>query len=148
MRVLGIVGSEGKKFTPKTEENARYLIRRLIQAYEPDLVVSGACHLGGIDIWAIEEAKALGIDTREFPPEKRSWEYYKKRNIQIAKASTKVVCITVAKLPRSYKGMRFPLCYHCQTTKHVKSGGCWTVKYAKASGKEGKVFTLPQLEDE
>lgn len=129
--VLGIVGSEEAKFTVKTEAEARRQIIRLFQLYKPRLVVSGACHLGGIDIWAIQEARNFKIPTEQYPPDKLSWQYYKKRNIQIAKASTIVVCITVAKLPPDYKGMRFPFCYHCGTSSHVKSGGCWTTKYAR-----------------
>lgn len=131
--IVGIVGSEGAKFTLETEEKARRVIRNII--IDKQMVVSGKCHLGGIDIWAVEEARKLGIETIEFPPEKHSWEYYKKRNLQIAENSHYVVCITVARLPETYRGMRFDFCYHCGTDKHVKSGGCWTVKAAIRMGK-------------
>lgn len=139
---VGIVGCEAAKFTPQTEKRARASIRELIR--NAKLVVSGACHLGGVDIWAIEEAKKLGIPTKEFAPEKKHWEGYKARNIQIAEASDKVYCITVRKLPKTYKGMRFPLCYHCGTTNHIKSGGCWTVKYAKKIGKRGMIIVVEE----
>lgn len=135
---LGIVGSEGKKFTRETEALARARIRALIAEAGATRVVSGACHLGGIDVWAIQEAKRLGLDTQEFPPRVQSWEYgYKPRNIQIADASDAVVCLTLRTLPESYNGMTFPLCYHCGTKDHVKSGGCWTTKYARRAGKRG-----------
>lgn len=129
IRVLGIVGSEAAKFTPETEEAARRKIRKALKG--KFTLVSGACHLGGIDIWAVEEAKALGLGVIEFKPVKLHWEGYKARNIEIAERSEKVLCITVKKLPPGFKGRRFPLCYHCKTTDHVKSGGCWTAWYAK-----------------
>lgn len=129
---IGIVGSEAAKFTADTEAKARKTIRELI-AYM-DKVISGGCHLGGIDIWAIEEAKAMNKETQEFVPVRRRWEGgYKERNLKIAMHSDTVVCITVEKLPDSYTGMRFEKCYHCPKDEmpHVKSGGCWTLKQAR-----------------
>ncbi len=139
---IGIVGSEAAKFTAATEAQARALIRSLL--HEDDIVVSGHCHLGGIDLWAVQEAIKLGLDTREFPPKSKDWAHgYKPRNIQIAEASDRVVCITLAELPPGYTGTRFPLCYHCGTRDHVKSGGCWTVKYAREKlGKTGEVLVI------
>lgn len=134
--VLAIVGSEAAKFTPAWERTARRRIRETFLRFSPIRVVSGDCHLGGIDKWAIEEARKNGISVREFPPLKRSWKYYRARNIQIAEAADIVLCITVRSYRNGYKGMRFPLCYHCKTTNHVKSGGCWTMWYAKRIGKE------------
>ena len=140
MRV-GIVGAEAAKFTPETQAAARALIRSRLSP--GDVVVSGKCHLGGIDIWAIEVAKELGLDYTEYPPAYLSWERgYKPRNIQIARDSDQVICVTVRELPPNYVGMRFDYCYHCHTNEHVKSGGCWTVKYAKSIGKEGHVLVV------
>ena len=147
--ILGIVGSEAAKFTPHTEQLAREKIRDLIAkamvgAWPAKIIVcSGQCHLGGIDIWAVHEASLLGLDVIEHPPKVMSWERgYKPRNIQIAKNSNEVVCITVRELPPGYSGMRFKLCYHCGTNAHVKSGGCWTVKYAQSLGKPGHIEVI------
>ncbi len=128
---IGIVGNEGAKFTIRTEGKARDLIRRLLAA--PDAVlVSGHCHLGGIDIWAEEEADRMGRRKIIHPPKVRNWNQgYKPRNILIAKDSDVVHNILVKTYPDGYKGMRFKSCYHCHTTEHVKSGGCWTAKYAQ-----------------
>lgn len=135
---LAIVGSEGAKFTKRTEARARELIRGLFARYKPVEVVSGACHLGGIDIWAVEEAREAGIRVKEYPPAELAWDRgYKPRNIRIAQRCTVAVCITVAKLPKSYDGLRFGRCYHCNTDGHIKSGGCWTTKYARSLGKKG-----------
>ncbi len=139
--IIGIVGSEAAKFTPETEARARELIRQCLCA--EDTVVSGACHLGGIDVWAIEEATALGLPTQEFPPKDHRWSTgYRPRNKQIVWASQRVICITVRTLPPGYTGMRFERCYHCDTDTHVKSGGCWTVKFARRLKKPAQVFVI------
>lgn len=133
--IVGIVGNEAAKFTKETEELARQSIRDTI-SHGCSFVVSGGCHLGGIDIWAIEEAKKLGIPYKEYYPSTLRWSGgYKERNIEIAEASDRVVCIVVREYPDDYKGMRFNYCYHCGTSDHIKSGGCWTRKYAEKIGK-------------
>ena len=128
--IIGIVGSEKAKFSSIGEEKALQLLRDIISQPEVSEVVSGGCHLGGIDIWAIQIAKELGVKTTEFIPEHLSWEFYKKRNLLIARRSDVVHCITVDRLPDSFKGMKFDFCYHCKTDTHIKSGGCWTMKQA------------------
>ena len=141
--ILGIVGHEGAKFDDWHQWKARVAIRDLLDELAPELVVSGACHLGGVDVWAIEEARYHGIPTREFPPASRKWDGgYKQRNLQIAEASDLVVSIVVKELPPTYTGMVFPYCYHCKTDSHIKSGGCWTVFQAKKMGKQGRVIEL------
>jgi hypothetical protein len=143
--IVGVVGAEGIKFTTDGEREARQAIRESISV--ASLVVSGACHLGGIDVWAIEEAKILGIPTKDFPPKVRSWEGgYKQRNIQIATTADIVVSIVVRRLPDNYTGMRFKLCYHCGTSEHQKSGACWTRKYAEQLGKLGKTIVIENRE--
>jgi predicted Rossmann fold nucleotide-binding protein DprA/Smf involved in DNA uptake len=138
---IGIVGSEAKKFTPETELLAKTRLKELIHPY--DTVVSGGCHLGGIDIWAIEEAKRQGKATVEFLPSHHNWQFYKDRNMRIARESDMVVCLTVKALPTGYKEQGFEkFCYHCNTSGHIKSGGCWTVKYAKSLGKPTIVYVI------
>lgn len=140
---IGIVGSEGAKFTPATEAAARAMIRQILIDRHATEVVSGKCHLGGIDIWAREEGAALGLAITEFPPKSRNWEQgYKPRNLKIAQHSDECYCITLKELPPGYTSMRFRLCYHCGTDAHVKSGGCWTVKQAKLLGKPGEVCVI------
>lgn len=142
---VGIVGGEAAKFTPETERLARQAIRRLIEG--ATLVISGRSPLGGVDIWAIEEAERLGIPTCEYPPAERSWEGgYRPRNLQIAQHSDRVACITVKRLPPDYRGMRFDRCYHCGTPPghHVKSGGCWTMKQAARAGKRTRLVVIDE----
>lgn len=139
---FGIVGHEATKFTPNTEAAARAVIRELL-APPGSIAVSGHCHLGGVDIYAEEEADALGREKLIFPPKRHTWEGgYKDRNILVAEHSDVLHVIVVATYPETYHGMRFPLCYHCKTTDHVKSGGCWTGKYAQRLGKEAVWHTI------
>lgn len=129
MRV-GIVGHEAKKFTAETEAKAKAVIRSLLSP--GDILVSGGCHLGGIDIWAEEIADEMGLEKRIYLPATRRWEGgYKQRNLKIAYGSDIVHCIVIAEYPEDYEGMRFEQCYHCHTTAHIKSGGCWTAKRAR-----------------
>lgn len=151
---IGIIGSEAAKFTPVTRITAIDEIYNLIQdrrAVDGQLptIVSGHCHLGGIDIWAEEIAREQGCTLQIFPPHQLSWERgYKQRNIQIAEASDKIYVITLKELPSTYKGMKFTGCYHCDKptrkhkqvamthcgkvadANHIKSGACWTAWYA------------------
>ncbi len=139
---LGIVGAEAAKFTAVTEAAAKEQIRKWIEATKPTHIVSGHCHLGGVDIWAEEIAAEYELPTLIFPPKELSWEKgYKPRNLEIAKWSDHVICIVVKDYPPDYKGMRFKNCYHCvnnmgmtdyQAAPHVKSGGCWTMYKARS----------------
>lgn len=141
---LGIVGSEGAKFTTETEMKARATITDLIEKYSANCVVSGACHLGGIDVWAVQEAMGIGCETIEFPPKYRTWEGFRRRNIEIAERSDRVVCITVRDLPPGFIENGWErYCYHCKTDTHIKSGGCWTAKYAREKlGKPGEIVVI------
>lgn len=132
--ITGIVGHEAAKFDAISEAVARAHIRIILN--NASELISGGCHLGGIDIWAEEEADRLEIPKKIFRPKVLAWDGYKARNIKIAEASDVVHCIVVKSLPSTYKGMRFKDCYHCHTNTHIKSGGCWTAKYAIKLGKE------------
>lgn len=146
--IVGIVGSEAAKFTPRTEQRAKSIIRDIIISSDsPTTVVSGACHLGGIDVWAAEIGKEMGCKVIEFAPNSYSWARgFKPRNEKIAGASDIVHCITLRELPDTYYGMRFGYCYHCRRngvdTEHIKSGGCWTMHLATKLGKQGKLWVI------
>lgn len=145
-KYVGIVGHEGAKFTAKGEAAAREMIRGLLA--DPESVgVSGACHLGGIDIWAREEAKALGREFIEYPPKTLRWaDGFRPRNVKIAERSDIVHSIVVARFADAFTGPRYPFCYHCGTGGHIKSGGCWTAKYARNLGKLGQIRVVENEE--
>ena len=131
-----IIGHAAKKFTEKTETAARRVIASILD--RGDILVSGGCHLGGIDIWAEEIAKELGCYNPDYIhlPKIHRWEGgYRQRNLKIAKDSDIVHCIVIDEYPPSYDGMKFDYCYHCKATDHIKSGGCWTAWQAVRMGK-------------
>jgi len=137
MRYMGIVGHEKAKFTATTEDRARAIIRELL-APEDVVLVSGGCHLGGIDIWAEEEADKLGRTKVIYKPDVLTWDGFgfggrgfKQRNLEIAEKSDVVHCIVVESMPATFKGRKRDYCYHCKTAAHVGSGGCWTAKRCK-----------------
>jgi hypothetical protein len=139
----GIVGSEAAKFTRATEAPARAAIRALLKP--GDVVITGRCPRGGVDLWAAAIGRGLGLEVIEHAPKVERWATgYKPRNIKIAEDCDEAVCITVQEFPPSYIGNHAPFCYHCGTTDHVVSGGCWTVKYARFLGKPGRVIVIPR----
>lgn len=145
---IGIVGSEAAKFTTLGEERARKAIMEILGDKDVTHVVSGHCHLGGVDIYAEECAIACDIETLIYPPAELNWSNgYKPRNLQIARNSDIVYCISIDTLPADYKGMTFKTCYHCAKngrdgSDHVKSGGCWTAVQALKMGKQAKWITI------
>jgi len=132
----GIVGHAADKFTPETRSLALDAIAAACIRHRAALVVSGGCHLGGVDVWAEEVAAALGIPTLVHRPRVRAWSAqggYRERNLKIAKDSDLVLVVVVRELPPGYAGLEAPDCYHCRARNptHVRSGGCWTAWQAK-----------------
>lgn len=134
---LGIVGPEAEKWTATGEESARNIIRAYLATGKYDRVTSGACHKGGVDIWAVEESAKRGVIVREFPAKEHSWYWFKKRNQQIARLADEVICITPERTVSGDVGW----CKHCRE-KHVSSGGCWTVQYAAKIGRKTEVVVI------
>lgn len=139
---IGIVGHAADKFTAETERRARAIIREILSPEEA-VGVSGGCHLGGVDIWAEEEAAFLGREFTVYAPTSKSWSApggYKDRNLSIANKSDEVHVIVVASYPDGYTSVRYGDggCYHCldKRPRHVKSGACWTaITHASVGGK-------------
>lgn len=154
MMALGIVGHAAEKFacfnpdgtldvraTRESEERARAAIRGLIERHDPQWVISGRSPMGGVDVWAIEEARRLQVKTFEFAPRVHTWSGpggYKERNLQIARKCDHVAVVVLREpLPNWRGGVIFPVCYHCDGKPddpgpHVKSGGCFTARAARS----------------
>lgn len=119
MKKIAIVGGSGGKWTSETEIKAKRTIRDIFSKYNNEcILVSGGCHLGGIDIWAEEIAKELGLKTIIFPAVVHEWSTrggYRDRNIKIAVEADVVYDIE----PQGRRG-----------------GGTWTMEYASSIGKE------------
>ncbi len=140
---VGIVGHGANKFTPLGEDRAKILIcdilRQARAAKQEICVCSGHSPVGGIDIWAEEQAINWEIPLDIKTPKQRKWDSaygYKQRNIDIAKDSAELHVILVDKYPANYKGMTFNYCYHCNSKEHIKSGACWTAIQARKYGKK------------
>ena len=83
---LAIVGSLSKHFSPDEELLVRGTIRLFLEQLRPQAIVSGGAD--GVDTWAEEEARRLGIEPIIFRPAGVGWKYYKPRNLLIAKEGT------------------------------------------------------------
>ena len=134
---LGIVGHGQEKFTPETELKARRAIGGAILRYWPTYVVSGHSPMGGVDLYAEEEAYRREFPTIIHAPIVHQWDGpggFRDRNLKIAAESDLILVVVVRELPHDFQGMRFEgECYHCRgrVPPHVKSGGCWTAWKAK-----------------
>jgi hypothetical protein len=133
---LGIVGHASEKFDTTTKKIAESIIQESISMYNPDMIISGHSPMGGVDIWAEEQAALAFIPTEIYAPTNNCWGGvggFKERNLKIASNSDIVLVIVVSKYPQNYKGMIFKDCYHCKgrNKPHIKSGGCWTAWQSK-----------------
>lgn len=137
---IGIIGHGADKFTKKSAQEAKNLIRKILCAQkEMPTLVSGHSPVGGVDIYAEEIAKGLTLALDLKIPKQKQWDAqygFKQRNLAIAQDADVLHVILVDKYPIGYKGRMFDKCYHCLTSDHVKSGACWTVKEARKLGKE------------
>ena len=86
------------------------------------IIISGAAK--GVDTIALEVAKDIGFTIKEYKPEKKQWEFYKKRNLQIANDCDELYCFSVS--------VRKTKCYHHNPPQnnHEKTAGCWTLEKA------------------
>jgi len=98
----------------------------VLKKYPTDtIIISGGAK--GVDTMAIETAKEMGFQTQteQYKPEKEEWEFYKKRNLQIANDCDELYCFSVSVTQEKY------YCYHHDSPqKHKKTAGCWTLEKA------------------
>ena len=108
-----------------TEDEQRVMkqeITLVLKKYPTDtIIISGGAK--GVDSIALEIAKDMGFKTKEYKPEKEQWEFYKKRNLQIAIDCDELYCFSVS--------LRHLKCYHHNPPQnHEKTAGCWTLEKA------------------
>ena len=120
---VAIVGT-----TTNLSENEQLVMKReidlVLKKYSLDtIIISGGAK--GVDTFALEIAKYRGFKTQEYKPEKEQWEYYKKRNLQIANDCDELYCFSVSVSQKKF------YCYHHNSPqKHKKTAGCWTLEKA------------------
>ena len=147
---IGIIGSDGNKFAPASEADALRIIREILTAAENPVLVSGGCHLGGVDIFAEHIADLLKIPKDIKLPKTLNWSGFKERNLEIARDSDEVHVIVVSDYPPDYKEQRVLRCHHCLDARppHVSSGACWTGKRALEMSKKVKWYVVHQVTSE
>ncbi len=131
---IAIVGTS--KITDKEEPHVRQLCSEILYHYMSpnNLIISGGAD--GVDQIVLDVAKSLGLRIKEFLPNRRNWEFFKKRNMHIANECDKLYCITtLVKTQKCYHHFRKP-------QDHQKTAGCWTLKKAKELGKYTKLFII------
>ena len=133
---VAIVGTS-HALTENEERDIRQFCAMALKVEHADILVSGGA--SGVDLIAEEVAVGLGIQIEIHHPKRKSWEDYKKRNIEIAESCDKLICITIPKRPLAQK------CYHhTPPEKHTKTAGCWTMNEALKLNKECKLLITPE----
>lgn len=110
-----IVGAEEKYWTEEKASLARYFIAKVMDDHPDATYISGDCPKGGVDIWVREIAEMKGRDFKPFPPQKKSWYWYRKRNMKMALEGDIIIDLEPA---------------------GNWSGGTWTLQYAESKGKQ------------
>lgn len=116
MKKIVIVGADERAWNDTKGAMARQLLRLVINEAEGVQFISGQCPFGGIDEWTEQICRILNKPFKAYPPKKKSWYWYKKRNMQMAQDGDFVIDI--------------------EPSGH-ESGGTWTLNYAKSIGKQG-----------
>ncbi len=123
---LAIVGTT-TKMTNYEQHVMKQEITIVLKKYPMDtIIITGSAK--GVDTIALEIAKDIGFITQEYKPEKEQWEFYKKRNLQIANTCDELYCFSV--------GVKKVKCYHHNPPQnHEKTAGCWTLEKANQMNK-------------
>jgi len=133
---IAIVGSSNLTDTEEadTRKYCGLVLNQMIREYgaESLILVSGGA--SGVDTVAETTATGLGIKCEIHKPAENNWDAYKVRNLKIAESCGIIYCFPTK--------VRLQPCYHCDAKDHERSGGCWTVKQAKALNKETHVVPL------
>jgi len=130
---VAIVGTS-VKFTADEHRVMRQEIAIVLKHYPPDtVIISGGAK--GVDTLSLEVAKDLGFKTEDYKPEKNEWEFYKKRNLQLAENCDELYCFSVS--------VRKTKCYHHDPPQnHEKTAGCWTTNMAKNMNKPCQLIII------
>lgn len=146
MKCLAIVGtshlSENEEMDARKRiwyEIGRYAYENATweQIFSNIMVISGGAV--GIDTLVEQICKEQGVEFLKKSPLKQGWNYYKIRNIQIARMADKVISISTAKKTVD--------CYHhindkVKPREHERTGGCFVIKYAKNLGKKTELVII------
>ena len=189
---IAIVGAEENKWTEEQKRKAKNIIKTTLVKhafketikkldiantsieldYSKIILISGHCPKGGVDIWAEEIAKELGIKTEIYEPEVNQWEDlkidwnaknipenhickscnpplyhllkgYKSRNIEIARVCDVLYDIEPAKSCKYCKGVGTIIVFPKAQTSHEPPYIKQKCKYCEGDGAySGGTWTL------
>jgi hypothetical protein len=134
---IAIVGTTAN-LSENEEKDMKQYISLVLKKYSLDtIIISGGAK--GVDTLALEIAKTLGFKTQVYNPQKQKWQYYKKRNLEIASDCDELHCFAVP--------VRKTKCYHHDTPqKHEKTAGCWTGSKVMQMDKPCQLVVVPSRE--
>uniref|UniRef100_A0A6H1ZV72 Uncharacterized protein n=1 Tax=viral metagenome TaxID=1070528 RepID=A0A6H1ZV72_9ZZZZ len=149
---IGIGGPEEPGWTREQKEKVKMRIETIFYYHgypQESSITLLSGHCSGVDIWAEEIAKEMGIKTVIFKPQIKQWhdfqllKGYRSRNIDVAKESDVYYDIEPEGSCRHCRGTGLEVselaherkCRYCKGTG-IYSGGTWTMNYAKKLGKE------------
>jgi hypothetical protein len=101
------------------KEDVLPIIERYIDKLKPAVIISGQCHLGGVDEYVEEEASFRGIPFDANPAKRRTWKGkggFKERNERMALKCTHLVAI--------------------MSERSTTYGSGWTADFAESIGKK------------
>lgn len=134
---VAIVGTSIDLLDDEERDVRQFIAMILKNRYSPSdtTVISGGAK--GVDLLAIEVAQGLGFKTKIYHPKKQSWNFYKVRNLQIAKDCDELHCLSIP--------VRKVRCYHHEEKQeHEKTAGCWTMKKALELEKPCQLIVTPK----
>lgn len=157
---IAIVGAQESKWTVEQKEKAREKIKEILLSYlrriNPRIskrfdercwteveftneiailtIISGHCPKGGVDIWVEEIADELGISKIIYKPEINSWK--DQYGISNQKYAPKWKTLLMGYKSRNEQIARTCNILYDIEPKGKRSGGTWTLEYAKGLGKE------------
>lgn len=123
MKKVAIVGTSIDLLDGEERDVRQFIAMILKNRYSPSdtIVISGGAK--GVDSLAIEVAQGLGFKTKIYHPKLQRWNFYKKRNLQIAKECDELHCLSIP--------VRKVRCFHHEEPQeHEKTAGCWTMNKA------------------
>lgn len=116
-----IVGTS--KLTGEEQNRAIFIIEALKNDFGKfEFVTGDALGVDGLVRMVIPRDRLTVVEAKS-----KNWDAFKERNIKIANMADLVVCITTK--------TRNQRCYHCDAD-HQRTGGCWTMQYARGLGKD------------
>lgn len=131
--IVAIVGTTTDLTEVEYMDMRKHIALTIKEHPQDTVILSGGAKV--VDKLVVEIAEGLGYKTQEFIPLFKNWQYYKRRNLDIANVCDELTCFTV----KTHKQK----CYHHNTPQdHEKTAGCWTLNRVAQQGKPTKLVIV------